>query len=143
MLKNPKSRRGAAERAAQWYVHEVHFCVISRKAIRTKWQKVDFFACDVVGKAPSGKHVYVQVTTGQSSAVSVRRRKLEQIPWHPTDAVDLIQLIHTLDPNDARKKRWWFKVHRYEPTANGSRRWVTDDELVPVPSSWFKTRSEE
>ena len=77
---NAKNKRGDCERAAVHFAYEILGCVITRRAVQTKWQKVDFFAADVVGKRPDGTHVYIQATAGQYSAVTARRRKLEKIP---------------------------------------------------------------
>ena len=138
----PKNKRREAECAAEWYAHEDHFCVLTRRAVRTQWQKVDFFGADVVGKTASGQHVYLQVTAGQSSAVTARRRKLEAIPWHKTDTVELLQLIQTEDPANARRKLWWFRVHRFAAPAGGARVWETDEEAVRVPREWFRARKD-
>jgi len=86
---NSKAKRGDCERAACHYIVHSHGCTVFRKAIRTQFQSVDFFASDVVGKKPDGSHVYVQATAGQASAVSARRKKLEKIPWHPSDTIGL------------------------------------------------------
>ena len=135
MNKNPKTKRADAERAAEWYAHEVMECEITRRACRTKWQSVDMFCADVVGKRSDGSHVYIQATAGQSEAVRTRRRKLENIPWHFTDTVLLLQLVHTIDPGNARRKLWWFRVHRLD-TYNIVW-WI--DGYSPVPKTWFKS----
>lgn len=149
---NAKSKRGDAERAAEHYCHDQMKCVITRRAVRTKWQKQDFFGCDVIGKRADGVHVYVQVTAGQHSAVTARRRKLEDIPWHKTDIVHLLQLVQTEDPANARRKLWFFRLHMYVPDScfcedryplqdfllGKKRVWKTEENAIPVPREWFK-----
>lgn len=133
-MKNAISRRGDAERAAEWYLAKIHHCIHTVRAVRTKWQREDLFGSDVVGK--NKKHTYyVQVTAGQDSAVTARRRKLEAIPWLPSDVVELLQLRQTEDPANARRKLWFFRVHRYDFRTS---QWSTLEQAVPVPRLWFK-----
>ena len=140
-VKNAKSKRNDAERAAVNFAHKHLGCVVTRRAVRTQWQKVDFFAADVVGKYDDGSHVYIQATAGQHSAVTARRRKLEKYPWHSTDTVLLLQLVQTEDPANARKKLWFFRVHEY--VLDGySRAWETYEDAVPIPKEWFKAYRE-
>lgn len=138
MKKNAKRMRRLAEVATVHYAREIHWCVEIRRAVKTQWQSVDFFGSDVVGKRIDGSHIYIQTTAGQHAAVTVRRRKLEKIPWHPTDTVELLQLVQTIDPANARKKLWFFRVHYYERTSEFHRTWQTRDGAVPVPKEWFK-----
>ena len=133
MTPNAKNKRGDAERAAEWYARKIHGCLVTRRAVRTQWQSVDFFGSDVVGKKADGRHVYIQVTAGQHSAVTTRRRKLEEIPWHYTDTIELLQLIQTIDPSNARRKHWFFRVHYYDGVL-----WDTKDDAVQIPREWFK-----
>lgn len=144
-MKNAKSKRGDAERATVWYAREILGCVVTRRAVRTQFQSVDFFGSDIVGKMPDGSHVYIQATAGQDSAVTTRRRKLEAIPWHETDIVQLVQLRQTEDPANARRKKWFFRVHEYQYIFiddRHDREWVTHDQAVDVPREWFKAWKE-
>ena len=50
MKKNPKSKRGPAERAAEWYAREILNCKDGCRSVRTQWQRQDLFACDFLGK---------------------------------------------------------------------------------------------
>lgn len=109
-----KTKRAEAERAAEWYLHERCGCVLTRRAVRSQFHKVDFWAADVVGKRPDGSHVYAQATAGGSEALRRRRRKLERVPWHGSDFVMVLQLTETQDPANRRRKQWWFRVHVYE-----------------------------
>lgn len=140
-MKNAKSKRADAERAAEWYARSLG-CVVTRRAVQTRWQKQDFFAADVVGKMPDGSHVYVQVTAGQAGRVTERRRKLEQVPWDVKDIVQLVQLRQTEDPANARRKKWFFRVHEYQWDGRGDRAWITHDKAVDVPREWFKAWKE-
>lgn len=136
MNTNPKTKRADAERAAEWYARERLECVLTRRAVRTKWQSVDFFAADVVGKRQDGSHVYIQATAGQSESLRVRRRKLERVPWHESDAVLVLQLTWTPDPANARRRKWWFRVHHFTHDED-PRGWCVSDEAIPVPQLWF------
>lgn len=132
-----KSRRGEAERASEHYLYEVCGCDPAqiRRAIRTKFQSVDFWCCDVMGRAMDGRCYYAQVTAGQNEAVRRRRRKLETIHWNPYDTVLLLQLVETPNPANARKKDFFFRVHRYD-YLDGS--WSVGDQAWPVPREKFK-----
>ena len=131
---NPKCKRREAEVAAEWYAHEIMGCAITRRAIRTQWQKVDFFGCDIVGKTSDGRHVYLQVTAGGSSCVSVRRKKLQEIPWHSTDKVKVLQLIGA---REGRRTSWWFSEYEYSWLGDG-RKWIKSACQTSVPKRWFK-----
>ena len=132
--KNAKNKRGDAERAAEWYAHEIHKCVVTCRAVRTQWQRQDLFGCDVMGKKSDGSCVYIQATAGQYSAVTARRRKLEVIPWLGSDIIEIVQLIQTEDPANARRKLWFFRVHFFD-----GGKWHTKEEAVTVPNQWFKS----
>jgi len=140
-----KTKRAEAERAAEWFLREEFGCVVTRRAVRTQWQKVDFFGSDVVGKREDGTHVYAQATAGKSQAVTARRRKLEAIPWlFDSDIVLLLQLLEDLDPANRRRKIWHFRVHQYDYWigTNIDREWNTWDEAFRVPKEWFKAWKE-
>ncbi len=132
-----KSRRPEAEKAAEHYLHEVCGCLIPtiRKAIRAKWQSVDFWACDVMGKDKRGHSYFAQVTAGQVEAVRIRRRKLEKIPWNICESVFVLQLVETIDPANARKKLFFFRVHRLDSV---NMIWSVDDRAPSIPRAWFK-----
>jgi hypothetical protein len=146
MPKIAKSRRPQAERAGEHYLREVCGCVVTQRAMRTKWARVDLYASDVTGKRPDGSCVYAQVTAGQSEALRVRRRKLEAIPWHASETVLVLQLTSTEDPANRRRKFWWFRVHRYhhflDMTDCELGYWTVDDRAESVPKEWFKAWKE-
>jgi hypothetical protein len=140
---NAKSKRSQAERAAEHYAHDIG-CVLTRRAIQTKYHKVDFFGADIMGFKANGEKIFIQATAGQYSAVTARRRKLEAIPWHNTDTVLICQLIQSQDPANARKKLWFFRIHKYQfyhhvhNVGSNVRVWETSDKAVEIPREWFK-----
>ena len=137
MNKNPKSKWQDAERAAVHFAVHCMDCVLTHKAIRRAYQSVDIFGCDVVGKQKDGSHVYIQVTTGQMSKVTERKRKLEEIPWHHSDIVLILQLFWLSNPKNKRKKDWNFKVFEYTLC-----KWDEWMGGVPVDKNWFKMYEE-
>ena len=138
--KNAKSMRRVCEVAAEWYAHEILKCIVTCRAVRTKWQSQDMFASDVIGKKESGKMVFLQATAGQNSAVSIRRKKLTEIPWANTDVVQVLQLVSTEDPANSRRKLFFFRVHKYRIVTHRSvRKWITSTEAIPIPREWFKS----
>lgn len=137
-MKNSKTKRVEAEYAAEWYARETLGCVLTRRPVRTKWQAVDFFGADVLGKLGDGSTAWVQVTAGDHSCVSERRRKLEGVPWNSLDIVRLLQLRSTEDPANGRRRLWWFRVHLFESGV-----WSTLPDAVAVPNEWFKAWREQ
>jgi len=139
-----RSRRPQAERAAEHWLVEVMGCDPHqmRRAIRTKYQAVDFFASDVMAKDRAGKTFYVQVTAGQNEAVRVRRRKLEKFSWNTHDFVYVLQLVEVPNPVNIRRKDYFFRVHYYdhfhEPCG-----WIVEGAACPVPREWFKKLQED
>lgn len=115
----------------------------TRRALRTKWARVDFFGADVIGKDASTT-VWCQVTTAQrTESVRRRRRRLEEIPWLPSDRVFLFEL--EMRPNPVRRSRidYFFRVHQYayrgrEPV--GPRSWVVLDEPISVTRDMLRVR---
>jgi hypothetical protein len=144
-----KTKRPEAERAAEWVLRERYNCVVTRRALRTKFAKVDFFAADVIGIRADGTKVFAQATAGSNECVRTRRRKLEAIPWHPSDTVILLQLVETPDPVNQRKTSWFFRVHRLAVTPNirGEHEynagWLDVTEAIPVQKEWFKAWKEK
>ena len=136
-----KTNRAAAERAGEHYLHKVCGCDPEQiiRAVRTQWQRVDLWACDVAGRDKDGFVWYAQVTTGQNEAVRTRRRKIEAINWNSYDNVMVLQLVEQPNPANARRKDFYFRVHNY----NGRSSWYVDLEACPVPRSWFKKLQRE
>ena len=132
-----KSKRPEAERASEHYL--VHVCGCDpeqiRRAIRTKWQSVDFWACDVMGRTKDGMVYFAQVTAGKTEAVRVRRRKLEKISWNIYDNVMVLQLVEQQDPANMRRKQFFFRVHHYDHIGGT---WFVDETANLVPREWFK-----
>lgn len=133
--KNAKTKRADAERAAEWVAHEIFHCVVTCRSVRTQWQRQDMFSSDVIGKKRNGSMVFIQATAGGNQAVSVRRKKLEKIPWQETDYVYVLQLIQTEDPANARKKLWFFRQYYYHQYSN---EWIQLTDAITVPKEWFK-----
>lgn len=128
-----KADQSNAERAAEWWARE-QGCVLTRRALRTKFAKVDFFASDIMGKRADGSMVFIQVTAAVGSGnVTARRRKLEAVPWAQTDSVFLLHFRREPDPANRRKLKYYFRVHEY-----GNAGWLVWDEAVDVPQEWFK-----
>ncbi len=146
MKKNAVAKRADAERACEWYAHEIMDCVRTVRAVRTQWQRQDMFACDVLGKRDDGSLVGIQVTAGQNTAVTARKRKLEAEIWHEDDIVQLLQLVSTDNPGKGARRLWFFRVYEYNytpvQTGNGlvkmGRVWEIRPDAVPVPREWFK-----
>lgn len=139
-----KSNRPLAEKAAEHYLYEVCGCDPAqiRRAVRTQWQAVDFFGCDVMGRRKDGLVFFAQVTAGQNEAVRVRRRKLEKISWNHLERIMVLQLVEQFDPANARKKIFYFRVHRL--VNHVTMAWEVDEQAVQVPKTWFvKLRADE
>ena len=137
-----KSRRSDAERAGEHYLYNHYGCFPEQiiRAVRTMYQRQDLWASDVMGRDSNGKCYFAQVTAGQDEAVRVRRRKLEKINWNTFDHVMLLQVVETIDPANARKKLFFFRVHNYD---HGNNVWSVEDTAEPVPRAWFKKLREE
>lgn len=137
-----KTNRPAAERAGEHYLHEICGCIPEQiiRAVRTQWQRVDLWACDVAGRDEDGFCYYAQVTAGQNEAVRTRRRKIEAINWNPMEAVFVLQLVEQPNPANARRKDFYFRVHEYFVKG---KTWIVRNEACPVPRSWFKKLQRE
>jgi len=131
-----KSRRSDTERAAEHYLYHEYKCLphTIRRAVRTKYQSVDFWGCDVMAKDEWGHSYFAQVTTGGVEAVRQRRRKLEKIPWNDLEHIMVLQMIETPDPLDNRKKKFYFRVHEMDKTRELE--WIVG--LEEIPRDWFK-----
>lgn len=140
---NTKVLRRQAEVAAEHFLHERMECLHVRRAIRTKWQKVDFFGADLVGVLVTGAKVYCQVTTGGASAMSSRRAKLQEYSWHDSETVLLLNLVATASPGKGRRIKYWFRVEELSRENGGMwgedvRLWEDWEEAYEVPREWFK-----
>jgi hypothetical protein len=125
-----KQDQNNAEKAAQHYLASLGY-TIQRKAIRTMYQKVDFFCADVMAKNAYGEIVYAQVTTGGYEAVRQRKRKLEKIPWNEFETVLILAMERR---KEGRAYIYWFVKHIYLKLTDG---WL-DGILIPIPREWFK-----
>ena len=136
-----KSKRPQAERAAEWGAVEALGCQHTRRALRTKYARVDFYAADILGCTWGGAKIYIQVTAGQLGAVIERRKKLEAYPWHPSERVFVWQLVERQDVANPRKKNWFFRVWEYAPGQGAekwARAWREWPDAIAVPSKWFR-----
>lgn len=127
-----KSMRPKAEIAALNILKDwgcTHFV----KAIKTKFQSVDMFACDIMAKS-KGSTFFVQVTTGGYEAVRTRKKKLETIPWLESDVVYVFQLVDT-GTRMGRSKVWVFNRLQLCPRLG----WV-EREQIRIDNSDFKHR---
>jgi hypothetical protein len=126
----PKSKRSPAERAAEWVLAEMYGCRYLRRAIRSQYQKVDFWGSDVMGRTESGMVFYAQVTTGGPEAVRQRRRKLEQIPWNEHER-PMLFVLHAA--KDGRQVNYYFEIqHLVSPDMA----WITESP-VDIKDEWW------
>lgn len=138
-----KSNKAAARRAE--YAAE-HFlvslgCIITRRMIRTRFNKVDFFGADVVGKNYTGRHFYAQATSSEhEQALKARQSKLELIPWHPSDIVFVVWLKSEIK---GRSKEWYFQVYEYIFNDEERVRSHWSLSTVDVPKEWMKPLESE
>lgn len=140
LVKASKADAGNAERAVEHFAKVFFECVETRRMIRTKFFKVDFFGADVVGKDQYGQHYYIQVTSGQDSAVTARKRKMEKHVWHDSDKVYVIQMLKF---KVGRKVEYNFRIWQYWYNSSNSREWldisqVYGIEAFPVQREWFR-----
>jgi len=131
-----KSKRPQAERASEHVLVELFGCTHTRRALRTKFAKVDFFGCDTIGVQKDGARIWVQVTAGQVNAVLVRRKKLDAYPWHHTDRVFVWQLTSRASISNPRRKEWYFRVWEKR-----GREWSDQHDPILVKQEWFKART--
>lgn len=132
--KTSRNRQREVECAAEHFLRKSLDCVNTVRAVKTRFQRQDLFACDVVGKkSDTGAMVGMQVTCGDSAAVRQRRRKLEAVQWHDDDSV----LLGEFRVERGRKHSYWFRMHEYE-LKDGSREWAVWSLPVDVPREWFR-----
>ena len=81
-----------AERLGEWWLVEIKKAVVLARSVSTKYQRVDLFGLDLLGKTKNGRWVGCQVTTGGYEATRQRKRKLEKIPWFVTDRIYLLKV---------------------------------------------------
>lgn len=137
----PKEYRAKAEIAAAHYAKEVESCYVTRKAAKSQFQQVDFFAADVMGKRENGSTVYIQVTCGNNQKVKERMHKLEQHAWNGYEDVIMLQLNRK---KESRSFVYYFSIWRYVPTYSQNypppRHWTKFYEGYDVPKAWFKSK---
>jgi hypothetical protein len=121
-----------AEVAAENYLKT--FCEQTRRTVRSKWHKIDFFGADVIGKTDVLTY-YVQVTTAKDPAS--RRRKLEVGPWSAFDRVKLFQVVERNAVANAHRIERFFRVHNYDFLAH---KWYIDDKPIPITKDMLKVK---
>ena len=132
-----KTKRNEAERAAEWALIDQYYCTHTVRAIKSKFQRQDLFASDVIGKDKNGEMVFCQVTTGKKEAVRQRKKKMEAIQWQETDIILLFQMDFE---QKEKSKEWFFKVFEYILIGYGlswKREW-TDRPTIHIEKEWFK-----
>lgn len=134
----PKNYHAEAEIAAVHYAKEVEHCYVTRKASRARFQEVDFFAADVMGKRKDGSVVYIQVTCGNKQLVKERMHKLEKHVWNDHEDVIILQLNRK---KEGRRFRYYFTIWRYL-IMDEVRSWTNYYEGYDVPKEWFKSKEE-
>ena len=142
MKKIAKSKRPEAERAAEHVAVEVFGCAATRRALRTKFAKVDFFGCDVMGFGSMLNHYWIQVTAGQIQAVQTRRKKLEKYPWAENDEVYVMQLVERAKVDNPRQKEWFFRVWHLDRMLSLKDVWH-EEPPIPIKREWFKARKDD
>jgi hypothetical protein len=138
------AKRREAEVAAEWFLRESLGCAETHRALRTRFARVDFYACDVMGRTRD-RNYYAQVTTGKDDRLRLRRRKLESIggdggaprAWKQPDVVMVLQLVRRQNPVNAARVDYYFRVHEFDYAAGS---WVVLPEAVPVKLEWFRAR---
>jgi hypothetical protein len=133
----PMSDASNAERAAEHFAREVLGCVQTRRAVRTRFQKVDFFGCDLMGRREDGSSVWIQVTASRegsagknSGNVWSRKRKIETVPWREDDTVLMLEMVRE---KNGRSWDYHFRGQQLREHAM----WF-QKEPIPVPKRWFK-----
>ena len=136
MTKQPKPSKAdpkIAEWAAEHLAREMG-CVVTVRAMRTKFTRQDLFAADVIGKRKDGSLVAIQATCGDSANVAHRRRKMEAVPWSLTDTVLIAEMRkkHELG-NRAHPLRRYFRLHQWR---HGHGDWKVLSDVVEIPKVW-------
>ncbi len=135
-----KQDRIHAEHAAEWFARKCLDCVHTRRAIRTRFQKVDLFGADVAGIRQDGTKVWIQSTATKdgsagtnSGNVWARKKKLEAIAWGPTDTVLMVEMCRD---KVSRGFRYFFRVQQYDAERLV---WVLPEvHTFSIPREWFK-----
>ena len=125
-----KRLQSAAENVAMWYAVKVEKCIHIPempvyKALRSRFHRQDFWGADVMGMRKNGSKVWIQVTTGGSSAVSARKKRLMHL-WGQDDTVLMMQI-------SGRHGKYFMTVWRKE-----GREWKTLREKERIPNEWFR-----
>lgn len=126
-----KEHQRLAEVATENYLKDRGFN--TRRTVKSKWHKIDFFGADVIGVSSTGKW-WIQATIGEFSSVTKRRRKLENQVWLDTDHVFIFQMVERQNPAKARRKDYFFRVHELMKFTT----WKTWEDPIEILKEWFK-----
>lgn len=124
--KTSRNRQRQVECAGEHFLRERMNCVNTVRAVKTRFQRQDLFACDVLGKTERGYLVGLQVTCGDHRNVGHRRRKLEGVSWSANDTVLIGEFR-----SEGRQR--WFRMHELD-----GGEWRVWEIPVDVPRTWFK-----
>lgn len=132
------------ERMVEYGFTKAHLTrVLSNRAMRTQYAKVDFFGADVVVKGISTW--YAQVTTGQYASTSTRRKKLEVPYWLHGERVLLLWFRHLKDIAESKVKISYSREkddskYAFETQELEHGEWKTLGLAYIVPKSWFVSK---
>lgn len=128
--KTSRSRQREAECAAEHFLRVHLGCVNTVRAMKSRFQRQDLWACDCIGRVKGcGRVIGIQVTCGDHRNVGHRRRKLERVEWSENDRV----LLGEFRTERGKRFRYWFRMHEYR---NGE--WSVWPHEVHVPREWFR-----
>lgn len=128
--KTSRNRQRQVECAAEHFLRVHLACVNTVRAMKTRFQRQDLLACDVLGKQlGTGRLIGIQVTCGDSANVAQRRRKMEAVAWSDNDSV----LLGEFRTERGKRSRHWFRMHEYK---DGE--WSVWGHEVAVPKEWFR-----
>ena len=116
-----------AEWSAEWLLRERYRCVATRRAVRTRFQSVDFFGCDCMGRDVEGRTWWIQATAGKSANVAHRRRKIEEHQWR-----EGVMLIEVRLEKEGRRKVGMYRLHWWDNAT-----WEIVD-VGEVPRHWMQ-----
>jgi len=125
-----KQDQANAEKAAQWLLASWGYTQ-QRKAVRTKYQKVDFFGADIMAMDDyRGYKIFCQVTTGGYEAIRQRKRKLEQYIFSEHDDVFIFVMKKE---KKGRSFEYWFEINYFDMSGDD---WY-ERPPEPIKREWF------
>lgn len=131
------------EVAAEWFAYEHLDAIETRRPVKTKFAKQDFFGADVMARLVDGGLAWLQVTKGDRRAGWKKRKQVLPATYMDGERFLVLFARAEPDPKDGRRNIYLFDVQEHDPaaprdaTAKGWRMWP---DPVTVPRKWFKTR---